>query len=228
MTSELPDADAALAAHTRESLAALSPAELLDTAVALAAQCRALRSSLAAASASIYVLPDDLLSRVLHALPLVARVRCCAVSRRFRRLVDTDALRAALDPAHALVSGRPLAAGRSVNSPDGRYTLYYQHDANLVLYLRRPVDGTLLRPLWALQTVHVPYGQNAPGQLTLRRDGVVKVRNSRGETYWASPRPAGSAAPCRLVVRDQGDFAVVDANDAVVWVSAVEARPDAQ
>jgi hypothetical protein len=29
------------------------------------------------------------------------------------------------------------------------------------------------------------------------------------------------------VVRDEGDFAVIDADDAVVWAAAVEVRPDA-
>lgn len=221
--NESPDANAALAAYTRETLAALGPGELLDTAAALAAQCRALRQSLVA-SASIYVLPDELLSRVLRTLPPVSRLRACAVSRRFRLLIDRDALCAALNPARMLVSGRALEPGDSINSPDGRFTLMYQHDANFVLYYFT-LEG--YQPVWALQTVHVPYDQNRAGRVTLRSEGVVAVRNAREETYWSSPRPGGSA-PYRLVVRNEGDFAIIDANDAVVWAATVAARPGAQ
>ena len=120
-----PDAGAALAAHTRESLAALDHAALLDAATALASHCRSLRSSLAA-SASIYMLPDELLSRALHALPLVSRVRASAVSRRFRRMLSTEALRAAVDPAHVLLSSRSLTPGQGISSPNERLVLTYQ------------------------------------------------------------------------------------------------------
>jgi hypothetical protein len=218
-----PDPDAALAAHTRDSLAALSPEALLDTAAALAASCRTLRSSLAA-SASVYILPDELLSRALHKLPLVSKARACAVSRRFKRLLWTPALRAALDPTRMLLSERSLLPGCSIDSPDGRLTLIYQHDANFVLYWRRD-GGQNLQPIWALQTVNVLYNRNTAGRVTLRRDGVLAVRNSRGETYWETPWSPAGTAPYRLVVRNEGDFVLLDADDAVVWAAAVAVRP---
>lgn len=219
-----PDPDAALAAHTRESLAALSPEALLDTAAALAAACRSLRSSLAA-SASVYILPDELLSRALHKLPLVSKARACAVSRRFKRLLWTPALRAALDPTRMLLSDRSLLPGCSIDSPDGRMALVYQTDANFVLYWRRGDND--LQPTWALQTVSVLYDRNTAGRVTLRRDGVLAVRNARGETYWETPwNPAGTA-PYRLVVQNEGDIVILDADDAVVWAAAVAVRPTA-
>jgi hypothetical protein len=220
-----PDPDATLAAHTRESLAALSPEALLETALALAASCHALRSSLAA-SASFDVLPDELLSRALHKLPLVSKARACAVSRRFKRLLWTPALRAALDPTRMLLSERALLPGCSIDSPDGRMTLIYQNDANFVLYWRRENEN--LQPTWALQEVNVNYGRNTPGRVTLRRDGVLAVRNARGETYWETPWSPAGTAPYRLVVRNEGDFVILDADDAVVWAAAVAVRPTAE
>lgn len=58
-----------LASHTRESLASLSHDALLDAAEALATRCRELQAALAG-TPYIYTLPDELLQRVLLALPL--------------------------------------------------------------------------------------------------------------------------------------------------------------
>lgn len=217
-----------LCSHTRESLASLSHAELLDTAVALAARCRVLEEA-RVGKPYISSLPDELLTRVLLALPVVSRLRCCAVSRRFKQLLHTPALcaelRAAVDPAHVLLSGRTLPMNGRLSSPDGRLVLIYQSDANLVLYTRNaqgPPDSLL--PIWAMQTVRVAYYNHLAGVLTLRHDGVVEVRGRYGTTYWASPHLTACVAPYRLVVRNEGDFAVVDANDAVVWAATVEVR----
>ena len=109
-----------LTAQKRESLAALAHDELLETAVALAMRCRKLEVG-RFDRPYIYTLPDELLSRVLVALPVLSRFRLCAVSRRFKRLLFTPALReelrAAVDPIHVLLSGHTLDAGRYLLSP---------------------------------------------------------------------------------------------------------------
>ena len=218
-----------LCSHTRESLASLSHAELLDTAVALAARCRVLEEA-RVGKPYISSLPDELLTRVLLALPVVSRLRCCAVSRRFKQLLHTPALcaelRAAVDPAHVLLSGRTLGCGQDKTSPDGRFVLVYQTDANFVLYYDRSAPQRLhLQPVWALQTVgcHIFYTHRA-GRLELSRAGQVCVLNDRGHCYWQAPAPHGQP-PYRLVVRNQGDFAVVDANDVAVWAAVPQVRP---
>ena len=96
-------------------------------------------SEVEADAPSIDALPDELLSRVLHPLPLVSRMRACAVSRRFKRLLATPALRAELRPAFVLFGGgRSLRARSGISTADGRFLLLYHDDANLVLYFCRP------------------------------------------------------------------------------------------
>ena len=222
-------ADEELASHTRESLASLAHGELLDVAVALATRCRELEVT-RVGKPYIYTLPDELLlSRILLALPVISRFRCCAVSRRFKTLLFTPALRnelhAAVDPMHVLLSGRTLTAEGLIFSPDYRFMLAYQGDANLVLYYSsRAQAGGHHVPVWALQTVECPYARYRAHCLELSRDGVVAVVNLSNQRYWQSPAPNGQP-PYRLVVRNQGDFAVLDCNDAVVWAAVPPARP---
>lgn len=179
-----------------------------------------------AAAASLEALPDELLTRTLRMLPLVSRLRASAVSRRFKRLLYTPELRAAFDPAHVLPNRRSLARRHSLRSPDGRFLLVYQHDANLVFHFCR--EGQLPLPIWAMQTVDAAYWLHAAGQLTMRNDGVAAL-NARywhqRPTYWESARPAHHAPPYRLAMRNEGDFAVIDADDAVVWAAVPAPLP---
>ena len=221
-------ADEKLASHTRESLASLAHDTLLDVAVALATRCRELEVT-RVGKPYIYTLPDELLlSRILLALPVISRFRCCAVSRRFKTLLFTPALReelhAAVDPMHVLLSGRSLTPDLRLRSPDRRFFLVYQGDANLVLYYDFDASGIHFVPVWALQTVGCPYARYRAHCLELSRDGVVAVVNYFNQRYWQSPAPNGQP-PYRLVVRNQGDFAVLDCNDAVVWAAVPPARP---
>lgn len=221
-----------LSLHTRDSLAALSHTELLDTALALAVHCHALEETLTAltgGAARIYSLPDEVLSPVLLLLPFVSRLRACVVCRRFKRLLS-PALRAELPlltPPRVLLSGRGLAAGSTLNSPDGHFRLIYQGDANLVLYYYR-ITGEAEHdehpvPVWALQTVHVPYNRYQPGGLHLSPTGVVCVCDVYGRRYWETPAQAPGLY--RLVVRNEGDFVVLDENDAIVWAAVTADRP---
>jgi len=126
-----------------------------------------------------------------------------------------------------LLSGRSLGAGSSLVSPDGHFRLIYQRDANLVLYYYRIADEAEHDehpvPVWALQTVHVPYNHYHPGDLHLSTTGVVCVRDAYGRRYWETP--AHAPGPYRLVVRNEGDFVVLDENDAIVWAAVTADRP---
>ena len=182
-------------------------------------------------SPSLDALPDELLSRVLHPLPLVSRMRACAVSRRFKRLLATPALCAELHPAFVLLGGmRSLGVRGAIGSADGRFLLLYQEDANLVLYFCRPgrVPASrtdCIQPVWALQTVGAPYHLHRAGRLELRANGVIVARDIHDLTYWTSLTDAAAVPPCRLVVRNDGDCVVLDANDAIVWAAVPDARP---
>ncbi len=87
--------------------------------------------------------------------------------------------------------------------------------------------------VWALQTVGGQFGYT-PGRLALlagdAAGGALVAFDSRGAPRWstAAPHPhdaGGCAPPFRLVVRDVGDVAILDANDAEVWVAVPERRP---
>ena len=217
-------------------------------------------------------LPDEMLSRLLHMLPLVSKMRACAVNRRFARLLRTPALRAALDPAFVLLGGQVLGIDCGISSPDRRFRLQYQADANVVLYFcSRDMEpheaalraagvavlrstsaediprvlvpvlerfrGQLLRSLtdggagasqvadgaqrvWALPTnVHGKCAKH----LKMWKEGVIDVRCMHGNPYWSAVGVA-AMGPCRLVVRNEGDFVMVDADDRVVWKCIPEQR----
>jgi hypothetical protein len=181
-------------------------------------------------------LPDDLLLRCVAPLPLRHRLRAAASCARLQRLIYTPALRAATRPAHLLTHAGQVCENEALTSPDGRFRFTFQEDANVVLYYAPSghvagADGT---PIWALQSVGGQFGHYIAGRLHLTRDGRLVARDSRAQERWAS-RPEGAlagatagvgfATPFRLVVRDVGDVAILDAEDAEVWVTVPDRRP---
>jgi hypothetical protein len=188
--------------------------------------------------ASIDSLSDDLLLRALAPLPLLRRLRASAACRRFKRLLYTPALRASLRRAHMLLQGASLAPGGALTSPDDRFRFTFQTDANVVLYYapQRHRGGPGAGPaVWALQTVRGWFNY-PPGRLELQRDGRLvayeeDIEQWFGAERWASsdvgaaPVSAGFAPPFRLVVRDVGDAAILDADDREAWVAVPERRP---
>jgi hypothetical protein len=178
----------------------------------------------------LQALPEDLLLRALAPLPLLHRLRAAASCSRLKRLLYTPALRAATRPAHLMTHAQPLGEGNALTSPDGRFRFTFQEDANVVLYYAahghvRGVDGA---PVWALQSVGGVFGYT-PGRLALTREGRLVACEPRGAVRWASApdaaAPAGTVGPYRLVVRNEGDVAILDAEDRLVWVAVPERRP---
>ena len=117
----------ALDSHTRDSLAALSPAALLDAAAALAARCRALQPARAGGRRSGALLPRrraaprcwplnlELTTAVLARLPSAARLAARAVCREWRAILADASLWRSADVSEqvpALALPRPLICSR--------------------------------------------------------------------------------------------------------------------
>ena len=176
-------------------------------------------------ASSLESLPDHLVELVLSRLPAVPLLRCLLVSQRFQRVVleEPTLLAPVASFDSALPPGSSLLPGESLLSPNGRVSLIYQRDANLVLYTRGG-DGRE-RPVWALQTVHAPFG-HSPGSATLSHGGRLSASHAghRGEhearLQWRSPPPESfHEPPFRLAVLNSGVACILDANDERVWVT---------
>ena len=94
---------------------------------------------------------------------------------------------------------------QSLTAPSGAYTLVHQDDGNLVLY-----DNPAQRAVWATNTWWA-----GDGWAELTEEGDLVVRNLCGAPVWRSGT-AGSGAQ-RLVVDDEGGFALLDDSNSAVW-----------
>ncbi|WP_050411745.1 M4 family metallopeptidase [Massilia sp. NR 4-1] len=104
-----------------------------------------------------------------------------------------------------LDAGRELAAGESVKSCNGQYTLIMQGDGNLVLYRSGNV------PLWNAQT----YGN--PGAYSIFQDdgNLVVYRSASRTPLWNSSTYSSPGA--QLAVRDDGNMVITSPNGLPVW-----------
>ncbi len=103
-----------------------------------------------------------------------------------------------------LRSNEALHAGQSRTSADGRFTLIYQGDGNLVLYY-----GS--QPLWDSGT----WG-TSPGQAVMQGDGNLVVYDASGYARWASGTSGYNGA--YLVVQSDGNL-VLYSGVYPVWAS---------
>ena len=94
----------------------------------------------------------------------------------------------------------------SIQSGDGRFSLFYQRDGNLVLYRS---DG---RPLWASQTS----GRSA-GRTVMQMDGNLVVYDAGGTPVWASGTNGYGGA--WLLVQDDGNMVIYSGSGAPLWAS---------
>ncbi len=106
--------------------------------------------------------------------------------------------------SHGLGPNEALGPGESRTSVDGRFTLVYQGDGNLVLYF-----GT--SPLWASNT----WG-TTPGQAIMQGDGNLVVYDVNGVPRWASNTSGHSGA--YLVVQSDGNL-VIYSGVTPLWAS---------
>jgi len=108
--------------------------------------------------------------------------------------------------AGSMSPDQSLYSGGSIQSGNGRFTLVYQGDGNLVLYRS---DG---RPLWASQTA----GRSA-GRTVMQLDGNLVVYDGGGTPIWASGTNGYGGA--WLIVQDDGNLVIYSASGAPLWAS---------
>lgn len=105
--------------------------------------------------------------------------------------------------------GDGLYPGQSLTSCDGRFTLIFQADGNLVL-LKSGV------PLWAAATD----GRGAAVAI-FQKDGNLVIYSSAGTVLWATgTNPGGST----LVVQNDGNVVVYSAGDQPLWSTKTAGR----
>jgi len=105
-----------------------------------------------------------------------------------------------------MTSNQGLVPGQSITSQDGRFTLIFQTDGNLVLY----APGG--QALWASNTAgHVVW------DAVMQGDGNLVIYDPRAHALWASAT-AGDAGAW-LIVQNDGNLVIYDANGKPLWAS---------
>jgi Ca2+-binding RTX toxin-like protein len=115
-------------------------------------------------------------------------------------------VRAVPDIAPILATGATLTAGQQALSRDGRYTLAYQNDGNLVLY----------GPSGFIWNSGV-YGYT-PGRLTMQGDGNLVVYDNNGVMKWMTG--ATSSGGGSLSVDPFGRLTVNGSDGLELWASS--------
>jgi hypothetical protein len=105
----------------------------------------------------------------------------------------------------AMQPGEVLNPDQSIGSTDGRYTLVYQGDGNLVLY---GPGG----PLWASGTAGRP-----TGVCIMQGDGNLVIYRHGPQPIWASNTP--QAPGSRLVVQNDGNAVIYRPDGTPLWAT---------
>ena len=110
------------------------------------------------------------------------------------------------EAADSLGPNQVLYPGESITSGDGRFSLMYQGDGNLVLYR---FDGA---PLWHSRT-----NGTSAGRVVMQSDGNLVVYNGSGGAVWAS----GTAGygNSYLLMQNDGNLVIYTSAGAPVWAS---------
>ena len=105
--------------------------------------------------------------------------------------------------------GESLSPGQSITSPNGRYELKYQTDANLVLY----DNGSAV---WAINCWPNCNNIGAPGVATMQSDGNFVVYDSGGVPVFHTSTYGNPGA--YLAVRDDGNLVVyAPGGGSILW-----------
>ena len=103
-------------------------------------------------------------------------------------------------------AGVALFAGDALVSPNGRYSLDYQVDGNLVVYEDRR------RALWSSVTA----GTSA-GRAVMQGDGNLVVYDAGSRVVFASG--TGGHPGAQLVMQDDGNLVIYAVNGAPIWAT---------
>ena len=115
-----------------------------------------------------------------------------------------------------LASGATMTPGQSIRSCNGKYTLLFQTDGNVVLYPTNRIDAA--HAYWATPTGGGTFVMQTEGNLVLYKAGVPQsVENA----LWASNLDGGTYGRSGyLVVQDDGNLVVfATVGGAVMWQS---------
>ena len=108
-------------------------------------------------------------------------------------------------PTDTLSAGGKLEAGAKIQSGDGRFTLTYQTDGNLVIY------GPGMQALWASNTSGSPVGH-----AIMQDDGNFVIYGPDNNFVWNS----GTVSPgSRLVMQSDGNLVIYSADGLAIWAS---------
>jgi len=107
--------------------------------------------------------------------------------------------------ATTLTAGQYLASGQQIFSPNGKYRLRYQPDANFVLYL-----GTSTTVLWATNK----YLGN-PGKALMQSDGNLVTYNGAGAATWATGTYGRTGV--WLALQDDGNLVLYQGACTPIW-----------
>ncbi len=107
--------------------------------------------------------------------------------------------------AGTFVAGQELWAGQSVQSPNGQFTLFFQHDGNLVLYETGPWS-----PRWASGTHGI-----APGRTVMQFDGNLDISDSEDRGVWSTGTHNHPGA--YLAVQNNGELVVFSQDGTALW-----------
>jgi IPT/TIG domain len=117
--------------------------------------------------------------------------------------------------ADTLKPGDSLKPNESITSANGRYTLIYQDDGNLVLYSPN-------MPIWDSKT----WGRPA-GVCTMQYDGNLVIYGPNGDYIWDTNTPHSPDSFSRLIVQDDGNVVIYLPDGAPDWASnTAHARGD--
>ena len=111
-------------------------------------------------------------------------------------------------PSTKVTAGMTLKPTESWKSPDGKYALRYQKNGQLGLY---EMNGTSTPPrIWTSGTTALPVGF-----AQMQADGLFVCRGADNALTWSTNSKAVAGAI--LVVRDDGDVAILGPLGGVLW-----------
>lgn len=102
-----------------------------------------------------------------------------------------------------------LAGGSELRSPNGRYTLAYQHDGNLVLYKNYPFHDRK----WLWDSARF----SAAGRCVMQGDGNLVVYDAAGGYVWDTSTNGQPGA--YLEVQDDGNVVVYRSDRHALWAT---------
>ncbi len=102
--------------------------------------------------------------------------------------------------------------GTTLRSPNGRFTLTYQDDGNLVIYK----NGN--QPIWASNTT----GRNAARRLMFQEDGNLVIYDKNQKPIWASN--SENKGGKYIVMQDDGNLVIYTMNNHAIWATNTSGR----